>query len=137
MICDFCGNTHFKEGRCPLCGHTTNVCDKEEALTSSKSLTYGKHFVYPIGRSESRSQEHRAEEAKESPDSRQIPKSLRYEVLARDNWTCQYCGRRAPEVVLEVDHRVSWRDGGKTVKENLVTSCRDCNRGKSSRSVPP
>ena len=35
-----------------------------------------------------------------------ISKALRFEVFKRDSFTCQYCGRSAPEVVLEVDHIV-------------------------------
>mgnify|MGYP003405974009 CR=1 FL=1 len=33
-----------------------------------------------------------------------ISKKIRFEVFKRDNFTCQYCGRMAPDVVLEVDH---------------------------------
>ena len=61
---------------------------------------------------------------------------LRWQALARDNFTCQYCGRRAGDVVLEVDHRISLANGGAWDLDNLVTSCRDCNRGKSKRNAP-
>lgn len=64
-----------------------------------------------------------------------IPPSLRWTVLARDSYTCQYCGRMPPEVVLEVDHRVSEAMGGATKAENLVASCMQCNRGKGPRSA--
>jgi 5-methylcytosine-specific restriction endonuclease McrA len=33
---------------------------------------------------------------------------------------------------LHCDHRVPYSAGGKTVPENLVTACRDCNAGKSA-----
>lgn len=56
---------------------------------------------------------------------------LRYQVLERDNFTCQYCGKGAPDVLLEVDHKVSIADGGSNDLENLITSCGACNRGKS------
>lgn len=59
-----------------------------------------------------------------------LPKKLRYEVLKRDSFTCQYCGRMAPEVILEIDHIVPVAEGGKNEIFNLITSCRDCNRGK-------
>ena len=32
-----------------------------------------------------------------------IGKTLRFEVFARDQFTCQYCGQRPPDVVLEYD----------------------------------
>lgn len=59
-----------------------------------------------------------------------IGKKLRFEVFKRDSFKCQYCGRSAPEVTLEVDHIVPVAEGGKNEILNLVTSCRDCNRGK-------
>lgn len=54
----------------------------------------------------------------------------RYKVLQRDNFTCQYCGRSAPEVRLEVDHIKPRVSGGRDSKSNLVTCCQSCNRGK-------
>jgi HNH endonuclease len=55
----------------------------------------------------------------------------RFEIFHRDNFTCFYCGRKPPEVALEVDHRIPKSAGGEDVDENLVTACRDCNIGKS------
>lgn len=64
-----------------------------------------------------------------------IPQSVRFNVFRRDNFTCRYCGRSSPEVVLHCDHAKSVRDGGGNSEDNLVTSCVDCNYGKSSKSV--
>lgn len=55
---------------------------------------------------------------------------LRFRILMRDNFTCIYCGRRPPEVSLEIDHQYPQSLGGKNMWNNLVTSCRDCNGGK-------
>lgn len=55
----------------------------------------------------------------------------RFEVFKRDEFTCQYCGRRSPDVVLEVDHIMPVAIGGTDDPMNLQTSCWDCNRGKS------
>lgn len=60
-----------------------------------------------------------------------ISKKLRFEVFKRDGFTCQYCGKSAPEVILEVDHIEAVANGGTNDIMNLITSCRDCNRGKS------
>ena len=57
---------------------------------------------------------------------------LRWEILERDNFTCQYCGQCAPNVALEVDHKVSLSEGGTDDKDNLVAACWACNRGKAS-----
>jgi 5-methylcytosine-specific restriction endonuclease McrA len=62
--------------------------------------------------------------------------SRRWSVLVRDNFTCQYCGAKAPEVRLEVDHFFPKSRGGENTMENLVTACLDCNRGKRD-SLPP
>lgn len=59
----------------------------------------------------------------------------RFEVFKRDEFTCQYCGRRSPEVVLEVDHIVPVATGGSDDEINLRTSCWDCNRGKSDKPL--
>lgn len=67
--------------------------------------------------------------------SRLAPR-LRFHVLRRDNWTCRYCGKRAPNVVLEVDHLVPVSRGGTDEPWNLLTACFDCNRGKRDDSLP-
>lgn len=60
---------------------------------------------------------------------------LRFEVFQRDQFTCQYCGRKAPEVKLEVDHRIPVADGGTDSFDNLITACSDCNQGKSNKRI--
>jgi hypothetical protein len=64
-----------------------------------------------------------------------ISKSVRFEIFARDGFICQYCGTRPPDVVLEVDHIYPVSKGGTDDLINLVTSCYDCNRGKSAREL--
>ena len=59
---------------------------------------------------------------------------MRFEVLQRDQFTCQYCGAKAPTVELVIDHRIPWAMGGQTVVENLVTACRPCNAGKAGHA---
>jgi len=55
---------------------------------------------------------------------------MRFEVFKRDGFQCQYCGKKSPLVVLEVDHVIPICEGGADISENLLTSCFDCNRGK-------
>lgn len=52
-------------------------------------------------------------------------------VLARDAWTCQYCGTTKP--ALTVDHVIPRSRGGKSIWENIVASCAPCNRRKGNR----
>jgi hypothetical protein len=64
-----------------------------------------------------------------------LSSSTRFAVLVRDGFTCQYCGRSAPEVVLHIDHRIPVARGGGDELENLITACVDCNLGKGARHV--
>jgi hypothetical protein len=60
-----------------------------------------------------------------------ISASRRFAIFQRDNFTCQYCGAKAPGATLHVDHIVPVARGGTSRPENLVTSCQNCNLGKS------
>jgi len=65
---------------------------------------------------------------KESRDP--ISPKLRWEVLKRDKYVCQYCGACGPNVELEVDHVIPVSRGGTDDIDNLKTACFKCNRGK-------
>jgi hypothetical protein len=70
-----------------------------------------------------------------------ISKRLRFEIFKRDHFTCSYCGRTPPAVILHVDHIDPRALGGLTEPSNLITACSDCNLGKSDKSlgdvIPP
>lgn len=59
----------------------------------------------------------------------------RFEVFKRDRFTCTYCGRTPPEVLLHVDHIVPKAEGGLDDQGNLTTACQDCNLGKGARRL--
>lgn len=61
-----------------------------------------------------------------------VSRRLRFEILRRDGHTCRYCGAKAPDVQLTVDHVVPIALGGGDDPSNLVTACQGCNAGKSS-----
>lgn len=61
-----------------------------------------------------------------------LSKKLRFEVFKRDKFTCQYCGRKAPDVILQVDHIDPVALGGANEILNLITSCQECNSGKKA-----
>lgn len=65
----------------------------------------------------------------------QITKKLRFEILKRDDFRCRYCGQRAPNVVLQVDHLYPVSMGGNNRPENLITSCQACNQGKGDSVI--
>src|SRR3990167_2427732 len=55
----------------------------------------------------------------------------RFKILMKYNFTCQYCGRKPPEVILHVDHIVPKSKGGRGTVDNLTVACFQCNIGKS------
>jgi hypothetical protein len=58
----------------------------------------------------------------------------RFNIYARDNNTCQYCGRRLPRTELNLDHVIPRSRGGMSTWENVVCSCHTCNRRKGGQT---
>jgi 5-methylcytosine-specific restriction endonuclease McrA len=57
---------------------------------------------------------------------------LRLEVLRRDNWRCQHCGRREN---LEVHHKKMRSQAGDDSELNLITLCSTCHESVHSRVI--
>lgn len=55
-------------------------------------------------------------------------------VMARDNYTCQYCGSRLSKSQLTIDHIMPRSRGGKASWDNVTTACGPCNRRKGNRT---
>lgn len=71
-----------------------------------------------------------------------VPRRFRRQVtntflFARDDYTCQYCGRHRRELkgrqFLTRDHVLPVSRGGENAWENVVTSCSPCNNRKGNR----
>jgi 5-methylcytosine-specific restriction endonuclease McrA len=58
-------------------------------------------------------------------------KITRRAVLARDAYTCQYCGKESAG--LTVDHVIPRSRGGSSGWDNIVAACAPCNRKKGNR----
>lgn len=54
----------------------------------------------------------------------------RKQVLLRDGYVCQYCGKKFPVGELTLDHVMPQSRGGGDTWENLVTACFPCNNKK-------
>ncbi|MBM6675717.1 HNH endonuclease [Olsenella uli] len=63
-----------------------------------------------------------------------MTKALRKQIMERDHYTCQICGKYMPdEVGLQIDHIIPVAKGGKTVPSNLRVLCNRCNGRKGAR----
>lgn len=58
--------------------------------------------------------------------TRIIEQGVSWRVYKRDGYKCRYCGKDG--IPLTVDHLVLWEECGPSIEENLVTSCRKCNK---------
>jgi len=68
-------------------------------------------------------------------------------VLVRDKYTCQYCGRELSKNAISnkeknfkkikatIDHLIPVSRGGKSSWDNCVCSCFECNNKKSNRTM--
>lgn len=95
-----------------------DIINNEESLVSEESLKQLQ--VEPVTKHKTK---------------RDINWRLRFITLRRDNFKCAKCGRTPatdPSIVLHVDHKTAWANGGETVLENLETLCSVCNIGKSN-----
>jgi len=65
---------------------------------------------------------------------RKEPPLCRTNILARDAFECQYCGKDLNNREATLDHVMPRSKGGKTTWENIVAACGICNRKKGGRT---
>jgi 5-methylcytosine-specific restriction endonuclease McrA len=58
----------------------------------------------------------------------------RENIFIRDNFTCQYCGKKKAGNELNMDHILPRSRGGKSNWMNIVLSCIPCNTKKADRT---
>ena len=62
----------------------------------------------------------------------------KFNVKLRDEFLCQYCGKRFGSKALTIDHVVPKSKGGKFTWENSATACKPCNnRKKDHHAMKP
>jgi len=65
---------------------------------------------------------------------KEVPFSRR-NIYRRDNFMCQYCGKRFATEDLSVDHVIPRSRGGKSTWANCVLACLECNIRKGNRTL--
>ena len=65
---------------------------------------------------------------------RREAKFNRLNIFRRDGGRCQYCGGKFTRSELTIDHVIPRSLNGKSVWENVVCSCIECNRKKGGRT---
>ncbi|MDD3237578.1 MAG: HNH endonuclease [Candidatus Gastranaerophilales bacterium] len=58
----------------------------------------------------------------------------RENIFIRDDYTCQYCGKRLPASELTLDHVFPKSRFGPDIWENIVACCKECNQHKADRT---
>jgi 5-methylcytosine-specific restriction endonuclease McrA len=113
-----------------------NVCSTRRAigliLTDKAAMVVnGRGHIHTINQLLPRPSVIRLENMIHRPHPR--VKLTRREVFRRDNYTCQYCGRR--DNPLTVDHILPKHLGGQHVWTNVVAACPGCNHRKGGRRL--
>ena len=60
-------------------------------------------------------------------------KFSRFNILFRDHFECQYCGKHGNAKELTIDHVIPVSRGGDNSWENVVTACGPCNSKKGNK----
>ena len=58
----------------------------------------------------------------------------RENILVRDEFVCQYCGKEFPAEDLTLDHVFPKSRYGPDIWENIVACCKECNQKKADRT---
>ena len=65
---------------------------------------------------------------------RRVPRFTKTNLYLRDLYTCQYCNTKFARSELTLDHVTPVSLGGKTVWDNIVAACNDCNSRKGNKT---
>ena len=113
-----------------------NICNTRRAIglmMTSKAMLIlnGRGYIRTVSQKYPRPSVIRLERMIKRPRIR--VKLSKREVLRRDNYTCQYCGKKVPH--LTIDHIIPRSRGGEYKWSNLVAACPSCNHRKGGRTL--
>ena len=113
-----------------------NVCNTKRAMGlilagKAKVLENGRGFIHTVSRTFERPSVIRLAYVVRRPRPR--VRLCKREILRRDEYRCQYCGRQTSQ--LTIDHVAPRYRGGQHSWGNLVAACPHCNRRKGGRTL--
>ncbi|NLF49786.1 MAG: HNH endonuclease [Leptolinea sp.] len=113
-----------------------NVCNTRRAIglilaDKAKLVINGRGLIHTINRDYPRPSIIRLDRMIHRPRPRNLMN--RREVFRRDNWTCQYCGKRS--LTLTIDHIIPRHLGGEHSWINVVAACAACNHRKGGKPL--
>jgi 5-methylcytosine-specific restriction endonuclease McrA len=113
-----------------------NVCTTKRAMGlilggKATVIENGRGFIHTVSRAYERPSVIRLSYVVRRPRPR--VRLCKREILRRDNYRCQYCGRKTSNLTL--DHVVPRYRGGPHSWTNLVAACPQCNRRKGGRML--
>ena len=65
--------------------------------------------------------------------SRNIPRSVQFRVLKRENQVCRRCGQPVKDEDVHFDHIIPWVKGGPSEEHNVQLLCKKCNLKKGPK----
>ena len=113
-----------------------NVCTTKRAMglllaEKAQALENGRGVIHTVSRTFERPSVIRLVYVVRRP--RPHVRLCKREILRRDGYRCQYCGREMNQLTL--DHVVPRHRGGEHSWDNLVAACPQCNRRKGGRTL--
>jgi 5-methylcytosine-specific restriction endonuclease McrA len=113
-----------------------NVCNTKRAIGlilggKATVLENGRGFIHTVSRKFERPSVIRLVYLVRRPRPR--VRMCKREILRRDEYRCQYCGRKTSQ--LTIDHVMPRHRGGQHTWKNVVTACPQCNRRKGGRTL--
>ncbi|HEY72348.1 MAG: HNH endonuclease [Chloroflexi bacterium] len=113
-----------------------NVCNTKRAMglilaDKAMVLENGRGVIHTVSRTFERPSVIRLVYVVRRPRSH--VRLCKREILRRDEYRCQYCGREMGQLTL--DHVIPRHRGGEHSWKNLVAACPQCNRRKGGRSL--
>lgn len=57
-------------------------------------------------------------------------------IFIRDDYTCQYCGKKVSLTTGTLDHVMPLSRGGPNTITNIVCACKECNNNKADMTAP-